>query len=342
MFPYGYTIKRRLAKSFKELSVTRVRPALIILFILFLFILFLFIMVFPEPSQASGDESVRFFLMGDGRIHLRNAKNGREANVNFRNPDGTLNKVALTTIDSVFGFPTEEKGEHISLRLISMLDYFSDLVAPGKVIYLDSGYRNPAYNEKLKKSGGNVARTSTHIDGMAVDFYIEGVDGRKLWEIIRTENCCGVGHYGSKSVHLDAGRPRFWEAATSKVLTRESDFNRRIYLSSEYDRYRAGEKVHLSLSSVSDFGFGIKKRATIVKGHKDRGGDVEVASTNIESNDLAECILIRERRVSRFIYMTLPRNLTPGTYRIHIEFCECPFKEMPSSTLSNAIEVIAE
>lgn len=334
MFSSGYTIERRLAKSFKELSVTRVRPAPIILFILFLFV-----MVFPEPSQTSGDESVRFFLMGDGRIHLRNAKNGHEANVNFRNPDGTLNKVALTTIDSVFGFPTEKKGEHISLRLISMLDYFSDLVAPGKAIYLDSGYRNPAYNEKLKKSGGNVARTSTHIDGMAIDFYIEGVDGRKLWEIIRTENCCGVGHYGSKSVHLDAGRPRFWEAATSKVLTRESDFNRRIYLSSEYDRYRAGEKVHLSLSSVSDFGFGIKKRATIVK---DRGGDVEVASTNIESNDLAECILIRERRVSRFIYMTLPRDLTPGMYRIHIEFCERPFKEIPSSTLSNAIEVITE
>lgn len=306
---------------------------------LIILLLFLFIMAFPAPSWATGDEPVRFFFMGDGRIHIQNAKKGIEADVSFRNPDGALNNAAMTAIDKIFGFPTEEKVEHISQRLISMLDYFSDRVAPGKVIHLISGYRNPEYNEKLKKSGGNVARTSAHIDGMALDFYIEGVDGKPLWEMIRMENCCGVGHYGGKDIHLDAGRPRFWEAATSKVRTHVSAFNRSIYISSNYDRYRAGEKVHLSLSAVTDFGFGITKRVTIVK---DQERDITAAVANIESSDSAECILIKESKASRFIYVTLPRDLNPGMYRIYIEFCKRPFKQMRTGVLSNKMEVVGD
>ena len=307
--------------------------------LMFFSLLLLVILGFPVLLQASGDEPVRFFFMGDGKIHLRNAKNGYEADVLYRNPDGALNQNAMTVIDRVFGYPTEEKGEHISPRLIAMLDYFSDRAAPGKVIHLISGYRSPEYNEKLKKAGGNVARTSAHIDGMATDFYIEGVDGKQFWEMVRKENCCGVGHYGGKDVHLDAGRPRFWEAATSKVRTHVRNFNRSIYMSSYYDRYKVGEKVHLSLSSVSDFGFGIKKKATIVKDHE---RDKAVAAVNIETNDLAECIFLKERKASRFIYMTLPRDLTSGMYRIQVEYCQRPYKQMPTGVLSNKIEVMGD
>jgi uncharacterized protein YcbK (DUF882 family) len=283
------------------------------------------------------ENPVPFFLMGNGKIHLKNIQTGQEAKVDLLNPDGSLNEKSLSAVDLVFGFPSLEMGDHISPRLLFMLDYFSDLAAQGKPILLNSGYRNPAYNQKLKNAGGNVAKTSTHIDGLAIDFSIEGVRGKDLWELIRQKDCCGVGHYGGEVVHLDSARPRFWEAATSKVTTGESDYNRRIYLSTEFDRYRPGQRTRLYFSSVSDFGFGIRPKALLTQ-------EVECSfktqELNIAGPDGLECIPIPDRKASRFIYLNLPENLDPGKYRIQLDFCQRPFEQMPAKIISNPIEIV--
>jgi uncharacterized protein YcbK (DUF882 family) len=296
------------------------------------------IMSFPYLCTSSSDP-VRFFRLGDGKINIRNEHDGREAKVNLFDPDGMLNKKALNEIDTVFNFPNNQKGEHISLRLIFLLDYFSDIVAPGKMIHLISGYRSPAYNQKLKKSGGNVAGTSTHMDGMAIDFYLEGINGKVLWETIRKENCCGVGHYGGTSVHLDSGKPRFWEAATSKVGTSESEFNRKVYLSTEYDRYKQGEKIHFFLTSLSDFQFGIHKIAALFKDIEGKNNETKLT---IQGQGEEECLLINDRNASRSIYTSLPIGLEPGRYKIRFDFCRRPFEQMPTMTLSNEIEIVKE
>lgn len=289
------------------------------------------------PALTGGETGAgRFFLMGDGKIHIRNAKTGKEAKASLLNPDGTLNEKGFTMIDRVFGFPTKELNEHISPRLIFMLDYFSDIVAPGRMINLKSGYRSPEYNSKLRDGGGNVARTSTHIDGMALDFTIEGVDGKKIWDLIKEKECCGAGHYGGDTVHLDAARPRFWEAGTSKVRTGESDYNRRIHLSSDFDRYGTGDGMRLSFSAVSDFGFGIRRTVAFVA---DPEGDHPVATAEIEHRDSPDCLMIKDRKASRFIRLSLPRDLPPGRYRVRVEFCSRPFEEMPLYTASNEFEI---
>ena len=183
-----------------------------------------------------------------------------------------------------------------------------------------------------------MAPASTHMDGMAIDFFIKGVTGRTLWETIRKEECCGVGYYGGRMVHLDSGKPRFWEAATSKVNSRESEFNRRIYLSTQYDRYRPGEDVHLTLSSVSDYGFGVKKAITIVKeGRTDEDGAV---IGRIRADD--ECISMNDRTAGRSLFAPLPEGLPPGMYRIGVEFCRVPFPQMPARIVSNPVEVVHE
>jgi len=297
------------------------------------------LMLFFPCAGTAWSDLVRFFLVGDGKISIRNEHNGREATVNLFDTDGRLSEKALDAIDRVFGFSDGPKGEHISLRLLLLLDYFSDRIAPGKTIHLISGYRSPVYNQKLKRSGGNVAKTSTHIDGMALDFYLEGIDGKQLWEIIRRENCCGVGHYGGKSIHLDSGRPRFWQAATSKVNTRESEFNRKLYLSTENDRYRQGEKVRLFLTSLSDFPFGVRKTATLLKDSAEKDG---AAALTIQGQDDEGCVPITDRNASRSIYATLPAGLGPGRYRIRFDFCKRPFEQMPATTLSNEIEIVGD
>lgn len=277
----------------------------------------------------------RFFLMGDGKLHIKNVITGKEANVVLLRADGSFNRSSFERIDEVFNFPTTLKGENVSLRLIFLLDYFSDLVAPGKKIMIKSGYRSEDYNAEIRKKGGNTARTSTHIDGMAVDFYIEGVDGKRLWHIVKEHQCCGVGHYGGDVIHLDSGRPRFWEAHTSKVHTGESDYNRKIYLSTEYDRYKNGEKVRLSLSSISDFGFGIKNSLFLIS-QKDYTASITLA---VEHHSKEECFMINDRKNSRFIYFYIPKDIKNGKYRIKMDFCYKPFEQMPNEVLSNEIEI---
>ena len=279
-----------------------------------------------------------FFLMGDGKLHIKNVKTQQEANVKLIHPDGSLDDSALERIDAVFGFSAERKGDHISPRLIFMLDYFSDLVAPGKVIFLTSGYRSPEYNDNLKKAGGIVAKTSTHMDGLAMDFFIEGINGKKLWELIREKNCCGVGHYGGKEIHLDASRPRFWEAATSKVDTNESDYNQRMFLSTDFDRYRPGQALRLSLSSVSNFGFGIRKKAVLLA---DQEGSNSLTEVDIQAQSAGDCLPIHDRQTSHWINLTLPQNIKEGRYRLRLDFCQRPFEQMPLKALSNPFEIVA-
>jgi uncharacterized protein YcbK (DUF882 family) len=298
----------------------------------------LFIIFFIQTDINAEVMEKRFFLMGDGEIHIKNIKTGKEAKVKLLNSDGQLDSYAFEKIDEVFDFPTSKKGENISPRLIFMLDYFSDKVAGGTTINLVSGYRSPEHNAKIREKGANVAKTSTHIDGLALDFYIEGIDGKRLWEIIRQYHCCGVGHYGGNIIHLDAGRPRFWDASTSKVHTGESDYNRRIYITTEYDRYKSGETIRLSFSSVSDFGFGIKRKIFLT----DLDGEKEFAHAYINNYFDQECIMINDRKTSRFIYFNLPNNLKNGRYKIKLDFCNKPFQEMPSQVLSNQIEIIGE
>jgi uncharacterized protein YcbK (DUF882 family) len=296
------------------------------------------LVLLPDQSCAGAAPAAAppFFIMGDGRLQIRNLKTGQEILVDLLNPNGSLNEESLLQIDALFGLPFSERGEHVSPRMLFMLDYFSDRAAPGKTILLHSGYRSPDYNEKLKKAGNIVANTSLHLDGLALDFSIAGVKGKELWEEIRRENCCGVGHYGGDVLHLDAGRPRFWEAATAGVTTGQSDYNRRIYLSTEFDRYAPGQKVRLHLAAVSNYGFGIRPEAALVS---DPAGERPVARLQMLAPASSECLPIDTRKQARFIYLNLPVDLAPGRYRFRLEFCHRPFEQMPVQTVSNEIEV---
>ncbi len=294
-------------------------------------------LLLPPGLSLAAREPDRFFMMGNGRLHLKNLRNDREARVDLRKRDGSLNDAAFTEVDRVFGFPIGEKGEHISPRLLFMLSYFADLAAPGKAINIESAYRSPEYNDKIRKKGANAARTSTHMDGMALDFWLEGVDGKDLWQTIRERDCCGVGHYGGKIIHLDAARPRFWEAMTSGTKTAEPDYNRHLYLSSEYDRYRPGEAVRLSLSGISTFGFGVRA-AVELYGPADSGK--AVAQARIDGKDRTTCIPIADRKAARFLSVAVPPGLSAGRYRAKLDFCDKPFSQMPAAVFSNEIEVL--
>ena len=297
------------------------------------------VVVFACSISRAEQEAARFFLMGSGRLQLKNLRNNEAAQVSLLNADGSLNDEAFSQIDRVFGYPTTEMGDHISPRLLFMLSYFADRVAPGRLITIESGYRSPAYNEKLRQKGANAARTSTHIDALALDFRIAGVDGKKLWETVRKTNCCGVGHYGGDIIHLDAGRPRFWEAGTSGTGSKEPDYNRHIYLSPDFDRYPRQAPVQLTLSGISTFGFGVVPEAILYSAND---SEKPAARMRIAGGGNADCRVIADRKSARFLSATLPAVLPAGRYRIKLQFCMKPFAQMPAEVLSQEIELFAE
>jgi len=299
--------------------------------------LLLFVVVILACSISRAEqEAARFFLMGSGKLHLKNLRNREAAQVSLLNADGSFNDEAFNQVDRVFGYPTTEKGDHISPRLLFMLSYFADRVAPGRLITIESGYRSPDYNDKLRQKGANAARTSTHIDAMALDFRIEGVDGKKLWEIVRATNCCGVGHYGGDIIHLDAGRPRFWEAGTSGTGSKEPDYNRHIYLSTDFDRYPRQAPIRLTLSGVSTFGFGVDPEAFL---YGVNGSEMPVARMRIAGEGSTDCRIIADRKTARILPTVLPSGLPTGRYRIKLQFCKKPFAQMPAQVLTREIEL---
>jgi len=74
-----------------------------------------------------------------------------------------------------------------------------------------SGYRSPATNKLLSERSGEVAKRSLHMDGKAMDIFLEDI----ALEEIRAEalglQLGGVGYYPkSKFVHVDVGPVRKW------------------------------------------------------------------------------------------------------------------------------------
>lgn len=74
-----------------------------------------------------------------------------------------------------------------------------------------SGYRSPKMNEMLRKKEREVAATSRHMSGQALDFRVVGVDARTLAGAVAERHEGGIGTYPvSNFVHVDVGPNRRW------------------------------------------------------------------------------------------------------------------------------------
>lgn len=74
-----------------------------------------------------------------------------------------------------------------------------------------SGFRSPKYNLILRKKGREVARSSQHTLGHAVDFRLPGVSVKRVHAWARGLRLGGVGFYPSSGfIHVDTGPVRYW------------------------------------------------------------------------------------------------------------------------------------
>ena len=157
----------------------------------------------------------RFFVAGDGRLTMTNAHTGATADVRYRDADGHYSAEALRRLAQVFA---REPGDaRMSLRLVELLSRLQGM-SGGTPLAVVSGYRTPAFNDALRAEGGKAAAASLHTEGLAADVAFPPARVAKLWLALRALDCCGAGAYPKEGfLHVDVGRPRFWEATTSRV-----------------------------------------------------------------------------------------------------------------------------
>lgn len=202
-------------------------------------------------TTAVAAEPSRFFVAGDGTLAIQSKRWGERATVHYRRPDGSYDPEALARVRRIFRSGDGREGA-IAVRLVEVLSHLQGM-AGGAPLSLLSGYRSPTYNEGLRAKGRKAAGGSLHTEGLAADVALPRARLPSLWQELRDLDCCGAGLYQQNGfMHVDVGRPRFWEAATSGVEKNLSAGNARLFARTEYDRYAAGEPIVVTLHALTE------------------------------------------------------------------------------------------
>lgn len=171
----------------------------------------------PGAALASGHTP-------HGRRHLHPKAPPRVVNFKNLHTDEALEAVywekgayvpdALVAVNKVLrDFRTGEVHviEPRLLDILSDLHHVSGSRAPFQVL---SGYRSPATNAALREQSAEVAKRSLHMDGKAIDLYLEDVELARLREAALDLSRGGVGFYPTTGfVHMDVGPVRHWTGA---------------------------------------------------------------------------------------------------------------------------------
>jgi uncharacterized protein YcbK (DUF882 family) len=308
----------------------------------------------PAPSAArpAGNPKSRFFLSGDGTIALQNEHTGERLRVQFRDARGAYSQAAMTRIDRLFRSRGDDEETRVSLRLIELIDFIEDRWHP-QSIQLLSGYRSGEYNAALIARGGKQARTSMHTEGLAADLHFAGLDQRELWLALRELECCGAGYYKTNGfLHLDVGKPRFWEETTSRVGENLSRGNARVIARTDFDRYDALDGAEIRLHAVTLWPLRVARGADLA-----REGDAGAASDVVRPVRLAamghgalasdDCIEfppsetpppIALRVEDRGVSAAAP-GAARGRARIVLHTCEPRLEATPERIETNPIEL---
>ena len=127
--------------------------------------------------------------------------------------DGHYDDAAIDKIESLMRDRHANVAGKIDEELI---DYMVDIrkrlgLPPTAAFQILSGYRTLGTNAHLAASNGNVAKESLHMHGWAVDFRMDGVNGKAICEIAKTMQRGGVAYYPKDNhVHVDLGNIRTW------------------------------------------------------------------------------------------------------------------------------------
>ncbi len=176
---------------------------------------FVFLMVFASMLFASAQASAEtrtlklYFIHTKERAEITFKKNGRYQQ------DG-LNKLNKFLRDWRRNEPTK-----MDPRLFDLVWQIYQSVGGRDYINVVSAYRSPTTNSMLRSRSRGVAKTSQHMLGKAMDWYLPGVKLSTLRVTAMKFQAGGVGYYptsGSPFVHTDVGNVRHWPRMSRREL----------------------------------------------------------------------------------------------------------------------------
>ena len=285
-------------------------------------------------GAASAQPPARFYFSGDGTIDLYNAHFGEHLVVRYRSDDGQYDPDALARINRFFRSRNDGKSAPVSLRLIELIAFVQDRYRPERLT-LVSGYRSPEFNQALRAGGRRVAQASLHTEGLAADLQPQGLDLRRLWLELRPLELGGAGLYEADGfIHLDTGRPRFWEAATSGVEKNLSAGNARVFARTDFDRYGDLQNAVVRLHDVTELPIRVDRTARI--GNQ----TLRIVPDGSELAVDGDCWVIRTA-VDRYAFR-VATPLAPPVQRapIRLRTCAPRVGATPREILTNPVELL--
>lgn len=128
-----------------------------------------------------------------------------------------MTELTISATAKSYGIHNEPTEEH-KKNLVSLCEHVLDPVRImwGKPIYVSSGYRSLALNNKLRELGNHTSLKSQHMQGKAADIQTGTVDGnRRLFEMIVNSDlpfCQLIDEEGYRWLHIsfdpDAAVPK--------------------------------------------------------------------------------------------------------------------------------------
>lgn len=145
------------------------------------------------------------------RLRLYHTHTNERLEIVYRKGDAYVPS-AITELEHFLRDHRTGTVHHFDPRLFDLL---SDLTAsigdPDAEIDVVCGYRTPWSNSFLRSRSRAVARHSLHMQAMAIDIRMPGVDTAKLRDAALHLHRGGVGYYRSNDfIHVDVGRVRKW------------------------------------------------------------------------------------------------------------------------------------
>lgn len=96
-------------------------------------------------------------------------------------------------------------------EVITLIYEVSEMLDYEKNIFIISAYRSAETNEKMRRQGRGIAKTSQHIKGKAIDVRFVGIPTETVRKAALSLAEGGVGSYPSSNfTHIDTGPVRFW------------------------------------------------------------------------------------------------------------------------------------
>jgi uncharacterized protein YcbK (DUF882 family) len=283
------------------------------------------------PAAADG---TRFVFSGDGALDLYNAHFDEHLTVRYRDVEGHYDAQALARIERFFRSRSDGASGPVSLRLIELIDFVQDRWRPTRLT-LVSGYRSPELNQTLRAAGNRVAQSSLHTEGLAADLQPAGVDLQRLWHELRGLEVGGVGLYRKDGfLHIDTGRPRFWEPATSGTEKNLSADNARLFARTDFDRYADLEGAVIRLHAVTALPIRIERTARI----GDQPLPLAPLGQGIKVD--GDCLVIEEPADQ--YALTVAASLAPPPRRapIRLHTCAPRLGATPPEIATNPVELL--